>query len=96
MITLAELYDREFSGHDDQLAKTAAAHGLSNEQYLEKVAEAQMQKEEMSKQASENKQAYGIIVSDGIKHGIANELNKIASQTGQPQAARNLFNLFCG
>ena len=94
--SLLKLWEAQFDNSDDQqLAKEASAHGMSSEQYIEKLAELKMVQEEEMQKAAKDRFAYGEILGEGIKKGIAGTLSKLAAAGGDVYSAEKLRKLFC-
>jgi len=94
-VTLRELWNQQFDDGSNLLTKEAAAHGMSNDEYIQAVAAESARYQKMEKLAESNKLAYGILVGEGIRHGIRTELSKAASITGAYGSAERLFSVFC-
>ena len=96
MASLRELWEAQYDNTENQqLSKEAAAHGMSSEQYLEKLAELKIAQEVQMQKAAQDRFAYGTIVGEGIKHGFKATMSKFAAGGGDAQAAAKLAKLFC-
>lgn len=95
MSTLKNLWEQQYIDPDvGALAKEAAAHNMTPDQYLEAVAYNQAIAEEQAKVAAENEVAEGLLVSEGIQRGIEHEFNKMASLGGSAHSCSVLKGLF--
>lgn len=93
--SLRDIWESSQRVEQTELEKQAAAHNMDLDEYLEKLAEAQVNQELLEKQAAEEEFAYGELISRGIKKGAANTLNKLAAAGGNSIAVQNLKSLFC-
>lgn len=95
-VSLREFYENEWVDDGTELAKHAAANGMTPQEWQNQtVAEAQ-HRDEQEKIAAENAVIEGMVTSKGIKDGFAQELRKFAAQSGiQGEAANTLYNVFC-
>jgi len=93
--SLRDIWESSQSVEQTELEKQASAHNMNVDDYLEKLAEAQVGKELQEKVAEENEFAYGELLSRGIKKGSANFFNKLAAGGGNATAVSNLKQLFC-
>ena len=96
MASLREMWEAQYDNTENrQLTKEAAAHGLSPDKYLEKLAELKIAQEEQQMKVAQDRFVYGQIVGDGIKYGIKATLSKMAAAGGDAHAAKKLAQLFC-
>lgn len=92
--TLAKIWDNQFAGQSDGLAKEAAAHGMTPDQYIRAVAQSRAKEEQRKVAEERNNKAIGILLNSGFEQGIKDVFTKYASAGGNVNAAQALTNHF--
>lgn len=90
-----DLWDAQWRDDDSEFSKEAAALGLNEEEYLEKLAEKKVEQDEQQKVAEQNEYACGQIIGGGIKQGVSSFFSKLAASGGNAHASQAIKNLFC-